>query len=93
MSDFDIRYIARLARVSLDPAEERRLESQLGSILGYIETLKKADVGGVEPTAHPFPLVNVSRPDVIEPSLPHDVALRNAPARAGGLFVVPKIVE
>ena len=27
------------------------------------------------------------------PSLPHDEALRNAPKKAGGLFIVPKIVE
>ena len=47
----------------------------------------------VEPTAHAVPLVNVTRPDEIRPSLPHDDALRNAPKQAGGLFIVPKIVE
>ncbi len=93
MSDFNIQYVARLARISLTPEEEARLGSQLGNILGYIEKLKEVDVHGVEPTAHAFPLVNVTRPDVIEPSLPHEEALRNAPAKAGGLFVVPKIVE
>lgn len=93
MSDFDIHYVARLARIALTPEEEATLGAQLGNILGYIEKLKEVDVSGVEPTAHAFPLVNVTRPDVVEPSLPHDEALRNAPARAGGLFVVPKIVE
>jgi aspartyl-tRNA(Asn)/glutamyl-tRNA(Gln) amidotransferase subunit C len=39
------------------------------------------------------PLVNVTRPDEVRPSLPHDDALRNAPAQANGLFMVPKIVE
>jgi aspartyl-tRNA(Asn)/glutamyl-tRNA(Gln) amidotransferase subunit C len=38
-------------------------------------------------------LVNVTRPDEVRPSLPHDDALRNAPAKANGLFMVPKIVE
>ena len=33
------------------------------------------------------------RADETRPSLPHDEALRNAPRQAGGLFVVPKIVE
>jgi len=37
--------------------------------------------------------VNVMRPDVVTGSLPHDEAMRNAPAKAGGLFVVPKVVE
>jgi aspartyl-tRNA(Asn)/glutamyl-tRNA(Gln) amidotransferase subunit C len=93
MSDFNIQYVARLARIALSPEEEARLGAQLGNILGYIEKLKEVDVTGVEPTAHAFPLVNVVRPDEIQPSLPHDEALRNAPAKASGLFVVPKIVE
>jgi len=91
--DLDVRYVAHLARLKLSPEEERQLGAQLGHILGYIEQLKEVDVSGVEPTAHPFPLVNVTRPDEPRPSLPHDDALRNAPQQAGGLFVVPKIVE
>lgn len=92
-SDFDIKYVAHLARIELSPEEEARLGAQLGNILGYIEKLKQVDVSNVEPTAHAFPIVNVTRPDVARPSLPHDEAMRNAPAKAGGLFVVPKIVE
>jgi aspartyl/glutamyl-tRNA(Asn/Gln) amidotransferase C subunit len=40
-----------------------------------------------------MPLVNVVRSDAVGPSLPHEEALRNAPATANGLFIVPKIVE
>ena len=93
MSDFNIHYVARLARIALTPEEESKLGTQLDGILGYIAKLKEVDVSGVEPTAHAFPLVNVIRPDVVEPSLPTEDALRNAPAKAAGLFVVPKIVE
>lgn len=93
MSDFNIQYVANLARVALTPDEELRLGSQLTNILGYIEKLKEVDVSQVEPTAHAFPLVNVMRADVVTGSLPHDEAMRNAPAKAGGLFVVPKVVE
>ena len=93
MSDFNIHYVARLARIDLSPAEEEKLGTQLGNILGYIAKLKEVDVTGVEATAHAFPLVNVTRPEVAEESLAHDAALANAPARSGGLFVVPKIVE
>lgn len=92
-NDFDIHYVAHLARLELSASEEAKLSEQLGSILGYIEQLKKADVSGVEPTAHPFPRVNVTRADEVTPSLPHEEALRNAPAKANGLFLVPKIVE
>jgi aspartyl-tRNA(Asn)/glutamyl-tRNA(Gln) amidotransferase subunit C len=92
-TNLDVKYVAHLARLSLSPEEEARIGAQLGNILGYIEKLKEVDVSGVEPTAHAFPLVNVVRPDVVRPSMSHEDALRNAPAQANGLFMVPKIVE
>jgi len=92
-AEIDVKYVAHLARLALTPEEEKQLGTQLGSILGYIEKLRELDVSGVEPTAHAVPMVNVTRPDEIQASLPHDAALRNAPRQAGGLFIVPKIVE
>ena len=91
--EMDVKYVAHLARLALTPDEERTMGAQLGNILGYIEKLKEVDVAGIEPTAHPFPLVNVTRPDEVRPSLTAEEALRNAPAQSNGLFLVPKIVE
>jgi aspartyl-tRNA(Asn)/glutamyl-tRNA(Gln) amidotransferase subunit C len=91
--EIDVKYVAHLARLSLTPDEEQRIGAQLANILGYIEKLKEVDVTGVEPTAHAFPLVNVTRPDEVRPSLSNEEALHNAPATANGLFMVPKIVE
>ena len=92
-AEIDVKYVAHLARLALTPEEEKKLSAQLGSILGYIEKLRELDVSNVEPTAHAVPMVNVTRPDEIRPSLPHADALRNAPKKGGGLFIVPKIVE
>lgn len=89
----DIQYVAHLARLELTPEEERKFAAQLGQVLQHIEKLKQLDVSAVEPTAHATPLMNVTRPDVPRPGLPHEEALRNAPASANGLFIVPKIVE
>jgi aspartyl-tRNA(Asn)/glutamyl-tRNA(Gln) amidotransferase subunit C len=91
--EIDVKYVAHLARLALTPDEEKKLSAQLGNILSYIEKLRELDVTGVEPTAHAMPMTNVTRPDEVRPSLPHDDALRNAPAQANGLFMVPKIVE
>ena len=91
--DIDVKYVAHLARLSLSPEEEQKIGAQLGSILGYIEKLKEVDVSGVEPTAHAFPLVNVTRADEVRPSMSQEAVLGNAPAQANGLFIVPKIVE
>jgi aspartyl-tRNA(Asn)/glutamyl-tRNA(Gln) amidotransferase subunit C len=91
--DIDVEYVAHLARLSLSPEETEKFGAQLGHVLGYIEKLKEVDVSGIEPTAHAFPLINVTRPDEVRPSIDHDLALQNAPAKANGLFIVPKIVE
>ena len=93
MSDFDVKYVANLARISLSAVEEEKLGAQLSGILGYIKKLKELDVSNVEPTAHAVPLINVFRADEIRPSISNEEALRNAPSKANGLFVVPKIVE
>jgi len=92
-TQLDVKYVAHLARLQLSSDEEKKLGAQLGHILGYIEKLNELDVTGVEPTAHAVPMVNVTRPDEVRPSLSHEDALRNAPAQANGLFMVPKIVE
>jgi aspartyl-tRNA(Asn)/glutamyl-tRNA(Gln) amidotransferase subunit C len=89
----DIKYVAHLARLALSAEEEQKFEAQLGDVLGYIEKLKEVDVSGVEPTAHAVPLANITRLDEVKPSLSQEDALRNAPAKANGLFLVPKIVE
>ena len=88
-----MQYVAHLARLALAPDEAAKLGAQLEQILGYVRKLQELDVSQVEPTAHAVPLVNVTRPDEVQPSLPREEALQNAPAQTNDLFVVPKIVE
>jgi aspartyl-tRNA(Asn)/glutamyl-tRNA(Gln) amidotransferase subunit C len=93
ITDINIKYVAHLARLHLTSDEEQRFGAQLGQILDYIGKLNELDVSQIEPTAHAMPLLNITRPDVVRPSIPNADALRNAPAQANGLFMVPKIVE
>jgi aspartyl-tRNA(Asn)/glutamyl-tRNA(Gln) amidotransferase subunit C len=92
-TDFNVKYVAHLARLSLSPEEEQKLGAQLNNIIGFVEQLKSVDVSGVEATAHAVPTVNVTRADEVRPSISHEDALRNAPKQSNGLFIVPKIVE
>ena len=91
--EFDISYTAKLARIELTDEEQREYGAQLAEVLQYVEKLKELNVDGVSPTAHPVPLTNVTRADEVRPSLPTDEALKNAPAQANQLFLVPKIVD
>src|SRR4051794_28770206 len=92
-TEMNVRYVAHLARLDLTPEEEQKFGAQLSQVLGYIAKLNELDVTNVEPTAHAVPLVNVTRPDEPRPSISNEEALRNAPSKANGLFVVPQIVE
>ena len=92
-TEINVKYVAHLARLNLSPEEEQKFGTQLNQVLGYVDKLNQLDVSQVEPTAHAVPLVNVTRADEVQPSLSNEDALRNAPAKANGLFIVPKIVE
>lgn len=59
----DVKKIATLARIKISAEEEERLQKDLSSILGYIDTLGEVDVSGVEPTAHAVDVFNVVRED------------------------------
>jgi aspartyl-tRNA(Asn)/glutamyl-tRNA(Gln) amidotransferase subunit C len=89
----DVNYVAHLARLSLSPEEQVTFAAQLKNILHYVDKLKELDVSNIEPTAHAVPITNVVRKDVVRPSLPTELALKNAPQKANNLFIVPKIVE
>ncbi|MCZ7541718.1 MAG: aspartyl/glutamyl-tRNA amidotransferase subunit C [Anaerolineae bacterium] len=62
-------------------------------LLAYAERLRALDTDAIPPTAAVLPLRNVLRPDVVEPSLPRDEALANAPDSAGGQFRVDAILD
>ncbi len=47
----DVRRIAALARIELDPAEEGRFERELSNLLAFVETLQSVDTDGVDALA------------------------------------------
>jgi aspartyl-tRNA(Asn)/glutamyl-tRNA(Gln) amidotransferase subunit C len=88
----DARHVAKLARLALDDAHIQRLATQLASILEYVDQIGQVDARGIEPMAHALPLHNVLREDRIEPSLPLEKVLQNAPETDGPFFKVPKVL-
>ncbi len=91
--EIDIEHVAKLARLQLTDEEKAKLASQLGQILEHAARIGEVAAADVLPTASPIPRANVYREDVVEPSLPVDEALRNAPEREGDRFRVPRIAE
>ncbi len=93
ISPKDVETLARLARIQLSDEELRKFSGQLDEILSYVEKLKAAKTEGIPPTSHVLPLSNVFREDKLQPSLPTEEALGNAPSREGPFFKVPKIID
>lgn len=93
LSSREVEHVARLARLGITPEEVLRYRDQLRNILHHIEALNRADTSTVPATAHPLEERNVMREDVLEPCLPADAALHNAPSRDDSYFKVKAIQE
>jgi aspartyl-tRNA(Asn)/glutamyl-tRNA(Gln) amidotransferase subunit C len=88
----DAAYVARLARIDLTDAELDLYAVQLAAVIGHAAEVAALDTEGVEPTAHPLPLRNVTRPDEPRPCLDRAEVLAQAPAVEDGRFRVPPIL-
>lgn len=89
----ELERVAALARLELAPDERSSLARQLETILDHAEQLQELDTSGIEATAHAIPLPTPLRPDVPAEPMDPELALANAPERAGTAFVVPKVIE
>ncbi len=109
VSEKDVTYVAELANLELTETERVQMVRDLNSILGYVDRLNQLDTSGVDPMAQVSDRYGVdaskqgsqrfayaSREDVhngLRDSLPHDLALENAPGSDGTFFKVPKVIE
>jgi aspartyl-tRNA(Asn)/glutamyl-tRNA(Gln) amidotransferase subunit C len=88
----DVAHLARLARLTLTDGELDSFAGQLDAILAHVSQIQAVDVTGVEATDNPLKVLNVTRPDVVEPCLTQDQALASAPNAVDGRFAVPRIL-
>lgn len=98
VSEKDVAYVADLANLELTEAERERMVRDLNSILEYMDRLNRLDTSGVEPMAQVANQYasDTGREDVLHglrESLPHEVAIGNAPESDGTFFKVPKVIE
>ncbi len=79
LSRDQVRHIAELAKLELSDEEVERMTGQLSDILEAAARLDELDTEAIPPTASVVPLQNVMREDKVEPSLPREDVLANAP--------------
>ena len=109
VTDKDVAYVADLANLELTDEERARMLHDLNSILEYVDCLSELETDKVASMAQVSDRYGVDesrqgsdrfayaiREDIkdgLRKSLPHDVALGNAPDTDGTFFEVPKVIE
>ena len=88
-----VRHIARLARIRVSEDEAQRLESELSSILTWVEQLGEVDTSDVEPMTSVIDVEMKQRQDEVTDGGIADDVVGNAPQRDNHFFLVPKVVE
>lgn len=89
----DVRHVAMLARLGLEPGEEDFYAGQLSAILSHIDRLRELDTEAIPPTAQVVPVAARMREDEPGPCLSQEQATANAPEVIDGFFVVKAIQE
>ncbi len=91
LSKKDIEHLAKLARLDLSGDEKEKFENELSKVLDYIGKLKEVDVKNSEAIAQVTELVGNGREDEVEPSLPTEDILRNAPEKQDNFLKVKAV--
>jgi len=93
----DVGRIAQLARLELREDEATAMLTQLNEFFDIVEKMRAVDTSGVEPLYTPLSAIeDVTlrlREDAVTETNQREANMANAPARDGGLFLVPKVIE
>lgn len=92
LSREEVAHVAKLARLQLTDAQVDVFTPQLAAVLDHAADVEALELDDVPPTAHPYPLENVMRPDVVLDAGVRDAVLAAAPATEDGMFRVPPVL-
>ena len=92
ISEDDVAYVARLARLRLDDAELTHFTEHLAAVLDHAAELDGLELDSFPANAQPWPLRNVMRNDDPGPKLDRDEVLAAAPQAEDDAFRVPPVL-
>ena len=97
LSDDQIRRLARLARIALQPGETAEVASRLSQILDLVGQIQAVDTAGIAPMSHALDVVQRLRPDEVTETDRRKLYQSEPVAPPGGeqdgLYLVPKVIE
>ncbi len=88
----DVAHVAELARLALTDDELDTFTGQLAAVLEHAADVEALDVADLPPMAHPYPLRNVLRDDVVTATIDRAEVLAAAPETEDDRFRVPTIL-
>ncbi len=87
ITDELLDYIGILARLHISDEEREKTKQEINKIVEYMDTTN------IEAMSHAFPVRNVFREDIVQPSVNREDIILNAANKKEGCFKVPKAVE
>ncbi len=85
--------IADLAKISISEDQIEKLESEISSILNWVENLNEVDTENIEPMSNSLTNFLQMREDIVNDGEKGSEILSNSPAEDKSFFVVPKVIE
>lgn len=92
ISKSDVERVAVLSRLLFTQDELLKLRDEMQNVVDYFQQLDQVDTTDIAPMAHPIDVENVFCDDSPQPSLPRELALRNAPKADAECYRVPAVL-
>jgi len=89
----DVKRIAHLARIEVQPQEAEQVLAQLTGIFRLIGEMQAVDTDGVEPMSHAQDVMLRLRDDEVTEVDQRALFQSIAPQVESGLYLVPKVIE
>ena len=89
----DVKRIAYLARIEVQPQEAEQVLAQLTGIFRLIGEMQAVDTDGVEPMSHAQDVMLRLRDDEVTEVDQRALFQSIAPQVESGLYLVPKVIE
>jgi aspartyl-tRNA(Asn)/glutamyl-tRNA(Gln) amidotransferase subunit C len=89
----EVDRIANLARLKFSDQEKEKLQTELSTILDYVDQFKKIEGKAAAVDLSKLDGLNLMRDDVAEQTIDPEEFLKQAPAREGRFIKVKSVLE
>ncbi len=93
LTEKDVKKIAHLARIEIDPETIPEHVESLSNIINFVEQINNVNTDAIKPMAHPQNICQRLRPDEVTEKDQHKLFQDLAPQTEAELYLVPKVID